>query len=247
MTYQAVFERYEIKYIITRQQKEAVLEAMAPHMRLDNFGHTVIRNIYFDTDNYRLVRNSIEKPIYKEKLRIRSYKRVGPQGEVFIEIKKKFDDVVYKRREELTYEEASKWLTEGRFPKKTQIGAEIDYFFEFYSTLLPRVFLSYERDAFYSLDRSDFRITFDENVLARNDELSLAADIGGDKLVDDDKVLMEIKTSDSIPLWLAQTLAKEKIYKTSFSKYGTAYEKIIAQDKSRKEFRNVKEYFQRAV
>lgn len=235
MAYQAVFERYEMKYIITEKQKKAMLEAMLPYMKQDGYGHTKIRNIYFDTDNYRLVRRSIEKPVYKEKLRIRSYKRVVPQGEVFIELKKKFDDVVYKRREELSQEEMLEWLAKGTFPKKTQIGAEIDYFFQFYQTLKPRVFLSYERDAFYSLDGSGFRVTFDENILAREQELSLGADIWGEKLLDDDIVLMEIKASDRIPLWMSKALTKEKIYKTSFSKYRTAYEKIICGEHKKAE------------
>ncbi len=230
MAYQAVFERYEMKYIITEKQKKAMLEAMLPYMKQDGYGHTTIRNVYFDTDNYRLVRRSIEKPVYKEKLRIRSYKRVEPQGEVFIELKKKFDDVVYKRREGLSQEQMLEWLAKGSFPKKTQIGAEIDYFFRFYQTLQPKVFLSYERDAFYSLDGSDFRVTFDENILAREQELSLSTDIWGEKLLDDDIVLMEIKASDRIPLWMTQALTREKIYKTSFSKYGTAYEKIICSE-----------------
>ncbi|MDE7282410.1 MAG: polyphosphate polymerase domain-containing protein [Lachnospiraceae bacterium] len=233
MAYQAVFERYEMKYIITEKQKKAMLEAMLPYMKQDGYGHTTIRNVYFDTDNYRLVRRSIEKPVYKEKLRIRSYKRVAPQGEVFIELKKKFDDVVYKRREELSQEEMLEWLAKGSFPKKTQIGAEIDYFFQFYQTLKPKVFLSYERDAFYSLDGSDFRVTFDENILAREQELSLSTDIWGEKLLDDDIVLMEIKASDRIPLWMTQALTREKIYKTSFSKYGTAYEKIICGERKK--------------
>lgn len=130
MAYQAVFKRYEMKYKMTRKQRAAVLEAMLPHMRLDDFGHTTIRNIYFDTDTYRLVRRSIEKPVYKEKLRIRSYRQVSAQDKVFIELKKKYDDVVYKRRESLSQIETLEWLVKGTpFPKATQIGNEIDYFF----------------------------------------------------------------------------------------------------------------------
>lgn len=231
MAYQAVFKRYEMKYMMTRQQRRAVLEAMLPYMKLDSFGHTTIRNIYFDTDNYRLVRRSIEKPVYKEKLRIRSYKQAAAQDKVFIELKKKYDDVVYKRRESLSQIETLEWLVrETPFPKATQIGKEIDYFFQFYQTLKPKVFLSYEREAFYALDGSDFRVTFDENILAREEELSLSKDVWGEKLIDDDCVLMEIKTSGGIPLWMAQVLTQEKIYKTSFSKYGTAYEKMICSD-----------------
>lgn len=160
MAYQAVFERYEMKYIMTKRQRKAVLEAMLPFMRQDDFGHTTIRNVYFDTDQYRLARHSVEKPIYKEKFRIRSYKQVGPQDSVFIELKKKYCDVVYKRRESLTQLETLEWIVqETPFPKATQIGNEIDYFFEFYQTLKPKIFLSYERDAFCATDGSDFRVT----------------------------------------------------------------------------------------
>lgn len=237
MADQTVFKRYEMKYMMTTQQKRKVLEAMFPYMKLDNYGHTTIRNVYFDTDNYRLVRRSIEKPVYKEKLRIRSYDQAKPQDKVFIELKKKYDDVVYKRREVLTQIEALEWLVRRTpFPKATQIGNEIDYFFKFYQTLKPKVFLSYEREAFYSLDGSDFRVTFDENILARQEEFSLSRDVWGERLIGEDQVLMEIKTSGGIPLWMTKVLTQERIYKTSFSKYGTAYEKMICgkEEESRK-------------
>jgi hypothetical protein len=228
MAYQSVFKRYEMKYMMTKRQHKAVMEAMAPYMKLDDFGHTTISNLYLDTDNYRLVRRSIEKPIYKEKLRIRSYKQAGVNDNVFIEIKKKYDDVVYKRRESLTLGETELWLKRCvGFPKQTQIGREIDYFFEYYKTLEPRVFLSYEREAYYSLDGSDFRVTFDENILARREELSLSSEPWGEKLIDDGMVLMEIKTSGGIPLWMTNVLTQQKIYKNSFSKYGEAYTNMI--------------------
>ena len=239
MADQTVFKRYEMKYMMTTQQKRKVLEAMFPYMKLDNYGHTTIRNVYFDTDNYRLVRRSIEKPVYKEKLRIRSYDQAKPQDKVFIELKKKYDDVVYKRREALTQLETLEWLVRRTpFPKATQMGNEIDYFFKFYQTLKPKVFLSYEREAFYSLDGSDFRVTFDENILARQEELSLSRDVWGDRLIGENQVLMEIKTSGGIPLWMTKVLTQERIYKTSFSKYGTAYEKMICGKEE--ENRNIK-------
>lgn len=235
MAYQAVFKRYEMKYMMTVKQRRAVLEAMLPYMRLDDFGHTTIRNIYFDTDNYRLVRRSIEKPVYKEKLRIRSYKQVQAQDKVFVELKKKYDEIVYKRRETLPYLEMLEWLVKDTpFPLKTQIGDEIDYFFEYYQTLKPKVFLSYEREAFYALDGSDFRVTFDENILARQEDLRLSGDVWGESLIDKDCVLMEIKTSGGIPLWMTRVLTQQRLYKTSFSKYGTAYQRIICgEDKNK--------------
>ena len=165
MAYQTVFKRYELKYMLTLEQKEKILEAMEPYMALDQYGRTTIRNIYFDTDNYRLIRHSIEKPVYKEKLRIRSYRQADPESPVFVELKKKYDSVVYKRRLSLPEEEAMEWVSGEQHPehtsqKKTQISDEIDYFLTYYKTLHPAVFLSYEREAYYSKDGDDFRVTF---------------------------------------------------------------------------------------
>lgn len=228
MVYQSVFKRFELKYLLTRPQKELLLRAMEPYMALDQYGRTEIRNIYFDTDTYRLIRRSIERPVYKEKLRIRSYGRATPQGTVFVELKKKFDAVVYKRRLPLPEQAAMDWV-QGVAPcgERTQIAEEIAYFLDYYQTIRPAAFLSYEREAYYALDGGDFRVTFDERILCRQEELSLCSDAWGTSLLDDGLVLMEIKCSGGIPLWMTRVLTDEHIYKTSFSKYGTAYETLI--------------------
>lgn len=228
MAFQAVFKRYELKYLLTRQQKARILEAMEPYMALDQYGRTTIRNIYFDTDNYRLIRRSIEKPAYKEKLRIRSYQKAKPESTVFVELKKKYDSVVYKRRMSLSEEEALDWVTGKMHCKEeTQISDEIDYFLHYYETLHPVVFLSYEREAYFCKDGGDFRVTFDDNILCRQEDLSLESDVWGTPILEEGKVLMEIKCSGGIPLWMAHVLSQEHIYKTSFSKYGTAYQTMI--------------------
>ena len=228
MAFQTVFKRYELKYMLTTEQKERVLAAMTPYMKLDKYGRTTIRNLYFDTDTYLLIRRSIEKPTYKEKLRIRSYSKADADSTVFVELKKKFKHVVYKRRISLPEAEAVKWLSgEKHTDKHTQISNEIDYFMEHYGTLHPTVFLSYEREAYYSNDGSDFRVTFDDNILCREEDLSLQSDAYGTPILPEGKVLMEIKCSGGIPLWMTEVLSREKIYKTSFSKYGTAYRTLI--------------------
>jgi len=226
MAYQAVFQRYELKYILSKEQKKKMLEWIEPYMRLDKYGRTTIRNIYFDTENYRLIRRSIEKPSYKEKLRVRSYGDASDQ--VFVEIKKKYNKVVYKRRISMQEEEAMAWLC-GEKPCEmdTQIVKEIDYFLQYYEKLRPALFLSYEREAYYCKDGSDFRITFDENVLCRQKEYKFETEMDGIPVLEEDKVLMEIKCSGGIPMWLTEILSREKLYKTSFSKYGTAYQRII--------------------
>ena len=228
MAYQSVFRRYELKYLLTAAQKAAVLAAMEPYMAPDQYGRTTIRNIYFDTDSYRLIRRSIEKPAYKEKLRVRSYRKAGENSKVFVELKKKYDGVVYKRRIELPLQEAMSWLCgKAAAPCDTQISREIDYFLSFYKPLRPTVFLSYEREAFYARDGSDFRVTFDDNVLSRSHGLSLQEDPSGTPLLPEGKVLMELKCSGGIPLWMVKALSAQRIYKTSFSKYGTAYQNTI--------------------
>jgi len=228
MGYQSVFQRYELKYLLNRQQQETVLREMQPYMALDQYGKTVIRNVYYDTDNYLLIRRSIEKPAYKEKLRLRSYSQADSDTPVFVELKKKYDSVVYKRRLSMAEGQAMNWLRgEEIFSSTSQISREIDYFRDFYGSLRPTVFLSYERYAYYAKDGSDFRVTFDDRILCRETELSLTAPIYGAPLLPEDMVLMEIKCSGGIPLWMTQLLSRERIYKTSFSKYGTAYRTLI--------------------
>ena len=228
MPFQTVFTRYELKYLLTPEQKEKVLAAMQPYMKLDKYGRTTIRNLYYDTDTYLLIRRSIEKPAYKEKLRIRSYSQVDDSSTVFVELKKKYKHVVYKRRILLPSREAMAWLSGKKHcSQHTQIANEIDYVMELYGTLHPTVFLSYEREAYYANDGSDFRVTFDDNILCRQDDLSLDSEVYGAEILPEGKVLMEIKCSGGIPLWMTQVLSHEKIYKTSFSKYGTAYGMLI--------------------
>ena len=228
MAVQTVFKRYELKYLLSPAQKETVLAAMAPYMKLDRYGRTTIRNLYYDTDTYLLIRRSIEKPAYKEKLRIRSYSQAAGNSPVFVELKKKYSGVVYKRRLSLPNKNAMMWLSgEKHCGQHTQIANEIDYFMQLYGMLHPTVFLSYEREAYYCNDGSDFRVTFDDTILCRQDDLSLESEVYGTPILPQDKVLMEIKCSGGIPLWMTQVLSTAKIYKTSFSKYGTAYQMLI--------------------
>ena len=227
MAYQTVFKRYELKYLLTQGQKTAILRQMKPYMALDQYGRTTIRNIYFDTDSYRLIRRSLEKPVYKEKLRVRSYHRAKPDSEVFVELKKKYESVVYKRRLSMSETEAMDWMRSGSLHENSQIGREIDYFLKYYAPLEPKVFLSYEREAYYCRSGGDFRVTFDDHILCRQEDLSLESGIWGEPILPDGLVLMELKCSGGIPLWMAHALAQCGARKTTFSKYGTAYQTLI--------------------
>lgn len=224
MAYQTIFKRYEMKYLLTGQQKKSILQEMKPYMKLDQYGRTTIRNIYLDTDNFRLIRRSLEKPVYKEKLRLRSYQTAEPEDPVFVELKKKYKSVVYKRRLILTESQAMTCFRQGLpLPVHSQIADEIEYFRSYYKELYPTVFLSYEREAFYAVDGSDFRVTFDEHILYRRSDLSLGSSIYGTPLAEESQTLMEIKTAGGLPLWMSHALSRLKLYRTSFSKYGAAY------------------------
>lgn len=230
MNDQMVFNRYEQKYILTPEEKLILLDVMQPYMDLDQYGRTTIRNLYFDTENYLLIRRSIEKPVYKEKLRIRSYKQTTSVDNVFVELKKKYNTVVYKRRIALPEQQAMDFICGNQSPPDcSQIVREIAYFRDFYQTLRPVIFLAYEREAYYNRDGGDFRITFDENIRARRTELTTQGNDFGMPILAEDAVLMEIKSMGGIPLWLSHVLSKKEIFRKPFSKYGEVYCQFIFQ------------------
>lgn len=231
MKYQDIFKRYELKYLLTKEQEAAVLDTLKDKMELDEYGLTSIRNIYYDTPNYRLIRTSLEKPVYKEKLRIRSYGKTDDDSTVFVEIKKKYGDVVYKRRLALPEKTASDWLnSNGEQPVHTQIADEIDYFKNYYRDLKPACCLSYDRRAYKDLTEHDLRLTLDTNILARTSDIDFAYGTYGAEIIPENQTLMEFKTPGSIPLWLINCLEENEIKQIPFSKYGKAYKDLIHEN-----------------
>lgn len=227
MKNQMTFQRYELKYLLDVRQLRAVLTAMAPHMVPDEYRHSSIRNLYLDTPDFRLIRRSLEKPIYKEKLRIRSYGPAAAEAPVFMELKKKYRSVVYKRRISLPQSRALACVGGTEPWPDCQIGAELAYAAEYYGTLRPAVFLSYERESFRGVEDEAFRVTFDTKIRYRRTELTLDSDTWGIPILAPGQVLMELKVAGGIPLWMTQVLSEQRIFKTSFSKYGTAYQNIL--------------------
>ena len=197
-------------------------------MQPDEYSHSSIRNLYLDTPDFRLIRRSLERPVYKEKLRIRSYGRAGIGDTVFVELKKKYRSVVYKRRLSMPQGRVFCCLQGVDAWPNTQIGQEIAYTMNFYPLLAPAVFLSYERDSYRAADGSALRITFDSDIRFRRDRITLDSDTDGTPLLPRDQVLMEVKVAGGLPLWMAHLLSENSIYKTSFSKYGAAYQTMAA-------------------
>lgn len=234
--YQDTFKRYELKYLVREEQYESLMKELESYMSVDQYGKTTISNIYMDTSDYLLIRRSIEKPVYKEKLRIRTYGNTTGETPAFIELKKKYKKVVYKRRISIPYEEARKWIIEGRVPKVDgQIVDEIKWFLKLVKGLKPAIVLCYERIALYGKEDPELRVTLDERIRWRDDDLNLCSGTEGQELLNQGDHLMEIKIAGSMPLWLVRILDELRIYPVSYSKYGRAYLQLQQQKKFQKE------------
>ena len=226
----SIFQRREIKFLVDSRQRALLEQAFRGRMVPDPHGESTICNVYYDTPDYRLVRTSLEKPVYKEKLRMRSYGRVNGEEAVFLELKKKYDGVVYKRRISLRQRDAAAYMAGlSPLPEGSQIGRELDYFRRFYEGLRPAVYLCYDRSAWFSSEDPDFRATFDNNIRWRREDMSLCAPVGGETLLLPSQSLFEVKTADAVPLWLVEALDAGGIRQASFSKYGEAYKAICME------------------
>lgn len=224
------FERREVKYLISAEQRRDIMKLVEEYMKPDEFGRSAICSVYYDTPDMLLIRRSLDRPVYKEKLRVRSYGPVSGDKAVFVELKKKYNGVVYKRRVAMTAPEAEAYLAgETAAPQSSQIVSELDYFLKQYPGLAPAAYIAYDRQAFFGRDDPDFRITFDENIRWRDEDISLSADTAGEQLLAPGQSLMEIKIADAMPLWLAHELSALGVFKTSFSKYGGAYRAMCAR------------------
>ena len=227
-----VFERHEKKYRLSEAQYLALRERLEGYMQPDQYGRHTICSLYFDTPDFLLIRRSLSKPKYKEKLRLRSYGLPGPDTTVYLELKKKLAGVTYKRRVALPYAEAQGYLLRGEVPGQSgQILREIDWFRDFYKPE-PRVLLFYERIALYGVEDPELRVTFDTDSRWRMERFDLSEGDEGRMLLAPGERLMEIKVASALPFWLARMLSELKIYPTSFSKYGNVYREYLKEEES---------------
>lgn len=223
------FKRFEKKYILTPEQYNSFMESAMPHLVPSLYHRSLVMSIYYDTDNYSLIRHSIEGPAYKEKLRVRSYGVPGQDDEVFVELKKKYKGLVFKRRVGMSAERAEAWLSgTGRPPEETQITREIDWFLS-RNKVKPCVFIGCDRTSWNDRDNPELRFTFDSSIRWRDSGLSLTEGSHGTEQLRDGNILMEIKIPDSAPLWLAQLLSSRRIFPGSYSKFGTYYINQVIQ------------------
>ncbi len=221
------FKRMEKKYVLNPNQFEMLFSKIRNHLKEDKYFESNISNLYFDTDDFSLINKSIEKPIYKEKIRLRSYYLPHEEDKVFFEIKKKYKGISNKRRICITLKEFNDYYYKGIVPNcNKQILNELNYIIKNYN-LKPKVMLAYDRLSYYDKDNKNLRITFDKNLRYRTNDLNLTLGSSGHKYFNNDECIMELKTLDTFPIWLTSILSELKIYPISFSKYGNIYKNYI--------------------
>ncbi|MHC1722609.1 MAG: polyphosphate polymerase domain-containing protein [Aminipila sp.] len=237
-----VFNRFENKYFVTEEKMVRVLDEIETHMTPDknNISRKTysICNLYFDTEDDYLIRTSLSKPVYKEKLRLRTYGTPKKEDIAFLEIKKKVQGLVNKRRTKITIQDAYRFIENGGKVAvddymNPQVLKELSYMVQNYK-LYPKVVIAYDRMAYFEKGNPDLRISFDTNIRSRRDNLKLEEGDYGTLLVQPGLWLMEIKTAKAMPLWLTDLLAREEIRRVSFSKYGTEFKNYI-NDNTNKE------------
>jgi len=229
---QYTFKRNEIKYIVNAGQKRALLKAIGEKIYPDDYARYTICNLYCDTPDSRLIRKSIEKPAYKEKMRIRSYGQAKATDPVFVELKKKYQGIVYKRRMTMLEQDSWSYFNQ-QHAQPSQIEKEMIYFLQYYKTIRPMMYIAYDREAYSGKTDEGLRITFDDRILWRTSDLNLCSEVYGQPLLEEGESVLEIKVSNAMPLWLTMALSENKIYKTSFSKYGKAYKAKINKEQQK--------------
>ncbi|MDR0381288.1 MAG: polyphosphate polymerase domain-containing protein [Oscillospiraceae bacterium] len=229
-----VFNRYENKYLLDGETalwlQDRLAESMEPDAHNRRRALYTIANLYYDTEDSHLIRTSLAKPRYKEKLRLRAYGVPAGADEVYVEIKKKVRGLVNKRRSAMPLGEAYAFLRGGpltyRPPMNRQVLREAAYLTERCAPR-PKLCLAYERRAYFGVGRHDLRVSFDTNLRARRTALRLEAGTHGAPLLDDGMWIMEIKVARSIPVWLCRLLSEARVYPVSFSKYGAEYKRRL--------------------
>jgi len=217
-----IIDRMEQKYFISFEKFNKLMNLIKDKLVKDKYFDERIYNVYFDNDDYDLIIKSLDKPVYKEKIRLRSYSRANSNTNVFLEMKKKFDGHGNKRRVDINYLEAKNYIDNNVLPETNkQIMMELDYVFK-KNDLKPKISLTYDRLSYAFKEDETYRITFDTNIRYSNKKLDLV-DLDDEECLFDDGYIMEVKTLKGYPVWFINALSNLKIYPVSYSKVGEAY------------------------
>jgi SPX domain protein involved in polyphosphate accumulation len=221
------FRRYEQKYLMNRSQYEEIAGFLPSLVKADHFGKSMVCTIYYDTDDFTIIRKARNTPLFKEKLRLRAYGVPGPEDMVFLELKKKFKGITYKRRISLPLALTQDYNSLQRVSSGSSfVINEISWFLLRYKPT-PKVLIGCNRTAFQGIENPALRITVDTKLHWRKTDLDLSLGLYGEPLLEDDEYLMELKVDEAIPLSLSRMMTKLKIFPISYSKYSKAYETMI--------------------
>ena len=226
---QRVFRRKETKYLLTPETYKQLLWLVEPYLAKDQYFKNTNCNLYFDDEHNSIAVQTLEKPLYKEKIRLRSYGVPTMDDTVFLEIKKKYNGIGGKRRVPIKLKDFYSWLNSPKTAllssENPQISAELKYLFDSYN-LRPTLYLAYDRTSYVDRNDPHFRVTFDRDVRSRTSDLNLESGDQGESFFSDGEIIMEAKAENAYPLWFVRALSKLKIYPTSFSKYGRTMKRL---------------------
>jgi len=233
---QDIFRRREKKYLITGEQGAALQRLVSWYTAIDQQGEYLIQDLYYDTDNWDIISKSIEKPSFKEKLRLRFYGEYNSESQGFLEMKRKYEGIVYKRRIALPLSELKKrGVRETVSAVDSQISREISYFL-LTNRVSEKIHIAYKRTAYTGIENKGLRITFDRDIVFHlcpmNNNNFSEFNPENDRqiqIIEQNQMLMEIKTADAIPLWLTRVLSENNIFPVTFSKFGVCYVRHIAK------------------
>ena len=220
-----IIDRMEQKYFVSFDKYKKLMDIIEDKLVKDKYFSERIYNIYFDNDEYEFMTKSLDKPLYKEKVRLRSYETADKNSNVFLEIKKKFQGHGNKRRVVINYNDAIDYINNKIIPDTNkQIMNELDYTFK-KNNLKPKISLTYDRLSYAFKEDDSYRITFDTNIRYSNKKIDLV-DLDDDYCLFNDGYIMEVKTLKGYPMWFIKALNELKLFPTSYSKVGEAYKEL---------------------
>ena len=238
------FQRREKKILYDASLTEPLKQRIEEYMNADPYNKDgrpyTICNLYFDNVNNDVIRNSVQLPKYKEKLRLRSYGTPDLDTKVFLELKKKLNGIGTKRRAKLTLAEVYEFLDGRKYPENTkyintQVLREIDYYLS-HTPVEPVAYVSYQRYAYFGKEDQNFRITFDFDIITRRHDLSLESGRFGAPLLPDNLALLEVKFAGAVPLWFVKIMSEFGLSFHTFSKIGTDLKKTVLKNNGIDEF-----------
>jgi len=228
-----VFDRWELKYVVTVKQMYQLMHALKNYVVLDENGDDglyKIKSIYYDSHDFKFYHEKMNGNKYRQKVRLRGYNNVAYNDDVYFEIKQRYNTTVQKRRAELKLSDAYELMkhpldAEQYADKKRIVLDEIRYLSSMHA-LEAKAIVSYDRKAYMGKYEDGLRITFDTNLKCRKENLNLEEYHKEKYFVHPSLAVLEIKTNEKVPIWLVSLIQRFEIEAHRVSKYCLSVEKL---------------------